>query len=217
MRFVWGWSQALDAVKAQNQTGVEKALLQAGFRTAQQEGNKLDEAELRYRLGQVHAYLGQKAEAEKEFESALEAFPMGATGNAILKEKRDLIALSEADREAIQGISIRIASGDPANSSVSMDSARIAIRGYDTVAYFAKGRPRLGFPRYYSIWRGAVWFFESAENQRKFAENPEHFAPTYGGFCAKCLVDGHKGSQHTGILARLRRPFIPSHKLGCSP
>src|SRR5215813_593962 len=193
VRFVWGWSQALEAWKTHNLVGLEKALLlmKAGARAAMQEGNKLDEPELRYRLGWLYTRLGQKSEAEKEFESALEASPTGATANQILKEKRDLLAVSDADQAAIQDIAIRIG-GAPANASVSTDRARIAIRGYDTVAYFTMGKPRLGFPRFYYIWRGAVWFFENGENRKKFAENPAQFAPAYGGFCAWCLAVEHK-------------------------
>jgi len=38
-----------------------------------------------------------------------------------------------------------------------------------------------------------VGHFESAENRKKFAENPAQFAPAYGGFCALCIaVAKHK-------------------------
>lgn len=59
-----------------------------------------------------------------------------------------------------------------------------AIRGYDPVAYFTQGKPVEGDPTHSVEWRGAEWRFASAENREKFLENPEAYAPAYGGFCA---------------------------------
>ena len=60
----------------------------------------------------------------------------------------------------------------------------LAIRGYDPVAYFTQGRPVEGDPAHSAEWRGAEWRFASAENRETFLEDPEAYAPAYGGFCA---------------------------------
>ena len=36
---------------------------------------------------------------------------------------------------------------------------------------------------------GREWHFSSAENRDKFLENPEKFAPLYGGYCAHSITD----------------------------
>ncbi len=60
----------------------------------------------------------------------------------------------------------------------------IAIRGYDPVAYFTEGRPVQGRAVYQAKWNGALWRFASADNRRRFLEDPVAYAPQYGGFCA---------------------------------
>ncbi len=66
----------------------------------------------------------------------------------------------------------------------------LAVRGFDTVAYFTEGRPVEGSSRFRTIWKGAVWQFSSARNLALFQANPEAYAPQYGGYCAKALSDG---------------------------
>lgn len=58
----------------------------------------------------------------------------------------------------------------------------IAIKGYDTVAYFTEGRAVQGKKEYEYEWQGAKWRFASAANRDKFAANPPAYAPKYGGF-----------------------------------
>lgn len=60
----------------------------------------------------------------------------------------------------------------------------VAIRGYDTVAYFTEGRAVEGSATYSHRWLGATWHFASAENRDRFAEDPLRYAPQYGGHCA---------------------------------
>lgn len=66
-----------------------------------------------------------------------------------------------------------------------------AIRGYDPVAYFAKTGPAKGSRQFSHQWRGATWYFASAENRDKFAASPEQFAPQYGGYCAYGVAHGY--------------------------
>ena len=60
----------------------------------------------------------------------------------------------------------------------------IAIRGYDTVAYFTVGEATLGSDEFTTEWEGATWKFASQEHLDLFVEAPEKYAPQYGGYCA---------------------------------
>lgn len=60
----------------------------------------------------------------------------------------------------------------------------VAIRGYDTVAYFTQGAPAEGLEKFSTEWQGASWRFSSQENLELFLGDPEKYAPQYGGYCA---------------------------------
>lgn len=70
----------------------------------------------------------------------------------------------------------------PVNTLGSRD--RIAIRGYDPVAYFREGGPRPGRPEFSVSHGGAIWRFASAEHKALFEADPQRYLPAYGGFCA---------------------------------
>jgi len=59
-----------------------------------------------------------------------------------------------------------------------------AIKGYDTVAYFTQNKPVKGSSDYSIEYNQAVWLFSSQENLDLFTQNPEKYAPQYGGYCA---------------------------------
>ncbi len=69
-----------------------------------------------------------------------------------------------------------------------------AIRGYDPVAYFTQGRPVEGKRAHAFKWKGATWYFTSAENRDRFRANPEKYAPRYGGYCAYAVSRGYTAS-----------------------
>jgi len=62
--------------------------------------------------------------------------------------------------------------------------------GYDTVSYFESGQPTKGSSEYTTQYQGATWRFANAENLARFKENPERFAPVYGGYCAWAVSQG---------------------------
>jgi YHS domain-containing protein len=39
-------------------------------------------------------------------------------------------------------------------------------------------------------WKEAEWWFSSAAHRDAFAEDPERYAPQYGGFCAYAASQG---------------------------
>lgn len=67
---------------------------------------------------------------------------------------------------------------------------KVAIKGYDTVAYFTEGQPTRGLEEFAHTWQGAKWWFASAEHRDMFAADPEKYAPRFGGFCAMGLSLG---------------------------
>ena len=66
----------------------------------------------------------------------------------------------------------------------------IAVGGYDPVAYFKDGAPREGSAAFMTEWQGVMWRFSSAENLAAFKQNPQSFAPQYGGYCAFAVAKG---------------------------
>ncbi|MEM9765532.1 MAG: YHS domain-containing (seleno)protein [Pseudomonadota bacterium] len=66
-----------------------------------------------------------------------------------------------------------------------------AIDGTDPVAYFTEGKPVEGSSDFTHEWNGATWRFSSAENRDLFVENPEKYAPQYGGYCAWAVAQGY--------------------------
>ncbi len=73
-------------------------------------------------------------------------------------------------------------------------SERLAIRGYDTVAYFTQKEPVQGHQRYQTQWQGATWRFASQKNLDLFKSSPQRYAPQYGGYCAYAVSKGATAS-----------------------
>lgn len=69
---------------------------------------------------------------------------------------------------------------------------RIALSGYDPVAYFADGKPAKGSREHWLAFDDAVYLFKSAAHRERFAAQPERYAPQYAGFCAGGVSKGYK-------------------------
>ncbi len=69
-------------------------------------------------------------------------------------------------------------------------SDRVAIKGYDPVAYFTENRAIKGIDDYSFIWNEAKWHFSNPENRDLFVKNPERYAPQFGGHCANGISKG---------------------------
>ena len=81
----------------------------------------------------------------------------------------------------------------PAGETIyNVDANKLALRGYDAVAYFTDGKPTKGKEEFKSTWSGAVWTFSSAANKESFDKEPSKYAPQYGGFCAWATAQGTK-------------------------
>jgi hypothetical protein len=65
----------------------------------------------------------------------------------------------------------------------------VAIKGYDTVAYFKAGKALQGSGSFTFRWHDMTWHFSSKENRDLFAANPERHAPQYDGYCAWAMTE----------------------------
>lgn len=78
----------------------------------------------------------------------------------------------------------------PSSAAFALDEinttffGNLAIEGYDAVAYFTDDRAVEGNDDFEWLWKGANWRFANAANLAAFQENPEKYAPQYGGYCA---------------------------------
>jgi len=70
------------------------------------------------------------------------------------------------------------------------DTAPLAIKGYDPVAYFTDGKPTLGLASIEHEWDGRIYRFASAEHRDRFKADPARYAPQFGNFCAMALSMG---------------------------
>ena len=87
-------------------------------------------------------------------------------------------------------IALLTAARGAALEPVNANRSNIAIKGYDPVAYFEVGEPTRGDAAFSHEWNGATWHFSSAEHRDAFREDPEKFAPRYGGYCAWAVSRG---------------------------
>lgn len=73
---------------------------------------------------------------------------------------------------------------------VNTDKNNLAVKGYDPVAYFLEDRPVKGSKENSFQWMGADWRFASPDNLESFRQDPEKYAPQYGGYCAYAMAFG---------------------------
>jgi hypothetical protein len=69
---------------------------------------------------------------------------------------------------------------------------RVAIKGYDPVAYFTEGKPTPGKSDIETSWQNSRWRFATETNRNLFASDPDKYAPQYGGYCALGMAAGGK-------------------------
>jgi YHS domain-containing protein len=73
----------------------------------------------------------------------------------------------------------------------------VAIKGFDPVAFFTLKKATPGDPNLTYEWSGAKWQFASDENLQQFKQDPEKFAPQYGGHCAYGMSEGYVSRKPT--------------------
>lgn len=75
-----------------------------------------------------------------------------------------------------------------ARPEIFTDVENRALKGYDTVAYHLDRKATRGSSEFAYEWKGATWWFSSAENRDLFIADPERWAPQFGGYCAWAIV-----------------------------
>jgi YHS domain-containing protein len=79
-------------------------------------------------------------------------------------------------------------------SSAGLLGKKLAVGGYDPVAYHTQSKPVPGTDEFTHTWKGAEWRFASKENLDAFVKEPEKYAPQYGGYCAYAVGHGSLAS-----------------------
>jgi len=74
----------------------------------------------------------------------------------------------------------------------SLAPIRVALKGYDPVAYFTEGKPVKGTPRLSYDWDEGRYHFSSPKHRDMFAANPERYAPQFAGLCTAGVFGGKK-------------------------
>ena len=69
-------------------------------------------------------------------------------------------------------------------TKIDKNKMDVAINGYDPVAYFTDSKSEMGIKEYSYKWNSAEWYFTNKNHLEMFKENPDKYAPQYGGFCA---------------------------------
>src|SRR4029453_7804178 len=67
---------------------------------------------------------------------------------------------------------------------------KIAVGGYDPVAFFTDSKPIKGSPSIATRYQGATYLFAPTEHKSLFEGNPDKYVPQYGGFCAYGVAHG---------------------------
>ncbi len=82
-------------------------------------------------------------------------------------------------------IAVTLSAGSfAADVQVNADANDLAIHGYDAVSYFSNSGPEKGKAKYSASYQDAIYHFASEANRDAFRENPEKYAPQFGGYCA---------------------------------
>lgn len=72
---------------------------------------------------------------------------------------------------------------------------KVAIQGYDPVAYFKQGKAVKGKKELTSVYEGVLYYFSSVSNKSAFVNSPSSYEPQYGGWCAFAM--GNSGEKVT--------------------
>jgi len=79
-------------------------------------------------------------------------------------------------------------------SHFNLDKNKLALSGYDPVAYFTEGggKATKGSDKITTTYKGVVYRFATEEHKALFLKTPDKFEPAYGGWCAYAMAEGEK-------------------------
>ena len=93
---------------------------------------------------------------------------------------------------AMSLVGLPIATSIGRAQSVQPASSRLALKGYDPVAYFTDGKATPGEPQYEAAYDGMRYRFASAQHLEMFKADPDRYAPQFAGSCATGIAMGVK-------------------------
>ena len=79
-----------------------------------------------------------------------------------------------------------------ASNAMTQAAERLALNGYDPVAYFTEKRAMLGNSQYQYDWDGITYRFASAKHLELFKGDPDRYLPQYNNWCAASVAKGVK-------------------------
>lgn len=74
----------------------------------------------------------------------------------------------------------------------NLGSDKLALEGYDPVAYFTQSKALKGRKEITAQHHGVTYCFASEQDRKLFAESPDKYLPAYGGWCATAMAKGEK-------------------------
>lgn len=93
----------------------------------------------------------------------------------------------------------------PMSRRILTDSTSgLALFGYDPVAYFTDGKAIRGQHKYEWVWKGVSWTFASRSNREVFRQDPDVYAPQFGGHGALAMARGYVSGANPRIWAIYR-------------
>jgi len=93
--------------------------------------------------------------------------------------------------QAVAAPDLRLDQGNHARSSAG-NGAEPALEGYSPVSYFEEGEPERGKARFSSRYDGELYYFTSAQQKRRFDQDPEAYAPVFPKHCPWNLAKGRE-------------------------
>jgi thioredoxin-dependent peroxiredoxin len=111
------------------------------------------------------------------------------------KEIFRFIGKSNADRfpyESFAAKLVELKDKPHAVPHYNLTADKVAISGYDPVAYFTQSKALQGRKELNARHAGVTYFFASEDNQKQFVAAPDNYLPTYGGWCATAMAKGEK-------------------------
>lgn len=79
-----------------------------------------------------------------------------------------------------------------ANDDYSTDANGVALEGYDPVAYQTQGKAVRGDENFRATHNEVTYYFANDDDRAKFLEQPDRYAPQYGGYCSYGTAHGMK-------------------------
>jgi YHS domain-containing protein len=118
--------------------------------------------------------------------------------------RENVMVLRRVMLAALAALPVGLALAGEASTQPALTTGqRLALKGYDPVAYFTDGKPVQGAQAYELSWDGQRYRFASAQHRDLFQQDPDKYAPQFGGACTMNLAAGRKreADPHNWIIS----------------